>query len=262
VTRRRHRAVAVTAAVVVSPLFGAGLAAAAPALVDVDAAVDVSDEGTAQVELDYLIAGGADGEDPASTLSFSALAFDGSGDVPIENVEVTTADGDRLDTSVETVDLKTTVTVTLSEPLASGGEQELTVRYDAPGAGSVDGDTMTADVPVLAFDLPAATTAPGIFTASVLLAPGYDYVEGFPANPESVGSSGDRAEVAYDVPAMPSLLRSVATTGDGPFLTLGGTVNAVLFVVLLVGGVGLYLSFTRGQKRAAEVAAATPERGH
>jgi hypothetical protein len=116
----------------------------------------------------------------------------------------------------------------------------------------VDGDRMTTDVPVLAFDLPAATTAPGVFTATVRLAPGYDYVEGFPANPETVSTSGGRAEIAYDVPAVPSLLRSVGTTGDTPLLTLGGWVNLALFLILLAGGAALALSFTRGRARAAE----------
>lgn len=254
-------AVAVAAVVTVSALATAAPAASAPALDEAAAVVDVDEEGTAQVEIDYVVAGGAEDEEPAETVAFSALAFDDAGSVPVEDVVVTTSDGQEVDTSVETVELKTTVTATLDEPLPPGGETNLTVSYTATDVGIVDGDRMTAEVPVLALDLPATSTSPGIFTASVLLAPGYDYVEGFPANPESVGTSGERAEVAYDTPAVPSLLRSVGTTGDAPFFTLQRGVNLALLVTLVAGGVALYFSFTRGRKRAAEIAAA-PERGH
>lgn len=251
-----RRVAAVAGVVIVSLLSAAGPAGAVPALVEATAVVDIDEEGTAEVELGYVITGGAD-EPAAETLSFSALRFDG---VAVEEVEVATADGQELDVSVDSAELKTTATVTLAEPLPPGDDIELTVRYSAPGAGTVDGDQMTTDVPVLAFDLPAGSTAPGIFTASVLLAPNYQYVEGFPANPETVGETSGRAEVVYDVPAMTSLLRTVATSGDAPLFTLTRTVDLLLLVTLLAGAVALYFSFTRGRRRAAEVAA--PERRH
>ncbi|MBB5787031.1 hypothetical protein [Jiangella mangrovi] len=249
--RAARRAATAGAAAAVLPLVVAAAAAAAPALGEATATVDVDEQGTARVELTYVIDGGAGGTEPATTLSFSALDFGGTGAVPVEDVEVTSGGGDRLDTSVETADLKTTVTVTLDEPLEPGAQAELTIGYVVPTAGVVDGDRMTTEVPVLAFDLPAATTEPGVFTATVRLAPGYDYVEGFPANPERVSASGGRAEITYDAPAVPSLVRSVGTTGNAPLLTLGGWVNLALFLTLLAGGTALALSFTRGRARAA-----------
>ena len=258
-TRRSRRVGAVAVAVAMSPVALA-VPAAAAGLEQADAVVDVDDQGTAHVEIGYVVTGGADGDEPAETVSFSALAFDDAGAVPIEDVVVATGDGQELDTSVETVKLKTTVTATLAEPLSPGDESELTVSYAAPDVGVVDGARMTSEVPVLALDLPAASTSPGIFTASVQLAPGYDYVEGFPANPESVATSGDRVEVSYDTPAVPALLRSVGTTGDAPFFTLERSVNLALALTLVAGGAVLYVSFTRGRKRAAEVAAAAERR--
>lgn len=249
-TRRVARgALTAGVAAVVLPLVVSGVAAAAPALGEATATVEVDEQGAAQVELTYVIDGG-DGPDDTTSLSFSALDFGGDAG-PVDDLEVTSADGEQLESSVETADLKTTVTVTLDEPLAAGAETTLTLRYTAPDAGVVDGDRMTADVPVLVFDLPAATTAPGVFAATVRLAPGYDYVEGFPANPDRVSASDGRTEVAYELPAAPSLLRSVATTADTPLLTLGGWVNLALFLTLLAGGAALALSFTRGRARAA-----------
>ncbi|SEF15353.1 hypothetical protein [Jiangella alba] len=249
--RAARRALTAGVAAAVLPLAASGAAAAAPALGEVTATVEVDEQGAAQVELTYVVDGG-DGPDDTTSLSFSALDFGGDGAGPVDDLEVTSADGEQLDTSVETADLKTTVTVTLDEPLAAGAETTLTLRYTALDAGVVDGDRMTTEVPVLVFDLPAATTAPGVFAATVRLAPGYDYVEGFPANPERVSASEGRTEIAYELPAAPSLLRSVATTGDAPLLTLGGWVNLALFLTLLAGGAALALSFTRGRARAAE----------
>lgn len=260
-TRRSRRAGAVATLVLTSSVALAAPTAAAAGLEQADADVNVDEQGTAQVEIDYVVSGGAAGDEPAETVSFSALAFDEDGGVPIEDVVVTNGDGQELGTSVETVKLKTTVTATLDEPLPPGGEANLTVSYTAPDVGAVDGARMTAEVPVLALDLPAATTSPGIFTASVQLAPGYDYVEGFPANPESVATSGDRVQVRYDTPAVPALLRSVSTTGDAPFFTLERSVNLALGLTLVAGTAALYVSFTRGRRRAAEVAA-TAERRH
>lgn len=257
-TRAARRAVTAGAALVLLPLVVPGVAAAEPALGEATATVEVDEQGAAQIELTYVIDGG-DGPDDATTVSFSALDFGGEGGAgPVDDLEVTSAGGDRLDTSVETAGLKTTVTVTLDEPLAAGAETTLTIRYVASGAGVADGDRMTTEVPVLAFDLPAATTASGIFTATVRLAPGYDYVEGFPANPESVSESGGRTEVSYDVPAVPSLLRSVATSGDVPLLTLGGWVNLALGLTLLAGGAALALPFLRRRGRTDEHEAETP----
>lgn len=256
-TRIARRAGVVAALVTTSALVTAVPAVSAPALDQAEAVVDLDEEGTAQVEIDYVVTGGAEGEEPTETVSFSALAFHDTGGVPVEDVTVTTSDGQELDTSIETVELKTTATATLAEPLPPGGQTALTVSYTATDVGVIDGERMTADVPVLALDLPAATTSSGIFTASMLLAPGYDHIEGFPANPESVGTSGDRDEVVYDTPAVPSLLRSVSTTGDTPLFTLERTVDLILLVTLLAGGVALYFSFTRGRRRAAEVEAAT-----
>ncbi|WP_053206505.1 hypothetical protein [Jiangella muralis] len=258
-TRRvARRALTAGVAAVVLPLVASGVAAGAPALGEATATVEVDEQGAAQVELTYVVAGG-DGPEATESLSFSALDFGGAGADPIDELEVTSAGGEQLDTSVEAAGLKTTVTVTLDEPLVAGAETTLTLAYTAPDAGVVDGDRMTTDVPVLVFDLPAATTEPGVFTATVRLAPGYDYVEGFPANPERVSASGGRTELSYDLPAAPSLLRSVGTTGDAPLLTLGGWVNLALFLTLLAGGAALALSFLRGRARAAEEQdAATP----
>ncbi|WP_026874516.1 hypothetical protein [Jiangella gansuensis] len=253
-----RRAVMVSVLAVLAPIAGASAAAADPTLVDVDATVEVDDQGTAQVQLDYVVAGGAAGEEPATTLSFSVLDFSGTGRAPVDDIEITTADGARLEVTTETVELKTTVTATLAEPLTPGTETELTVRYSAPEAGDVTGDRMTTDVPMLTFDLPAASTAPGVFSASVRLAPDHRYVEGFPANPRDVAVSGNRTEVSYDVPAMPALLRSVSTTGDAPLLTLSRSVNLVLVLTLLAGGAALYVSITRGRARAAEPGDAVP----
>lgn len=250
---RRLGAAVGLALALAAPVVAAAPAAAAPALVTAEADVAVDEQGTAQAEIHYVVDGGAEGEAPAETLSFSALEFQ---DAAVEDIEVSTADGQELDVAVETVELETIATVTLDEPLAPGSQAELDVTYSVPGAGVADGDRMTVRAPVLALDLPAATTRAGVFTASLTLPSGHSYVEGFPANPERVTEDADGTQIHYDVPTMTSLLRTVSTTGDAPFFTLEQTVNLVLAVTLLAGGVALYFSFTRGRRRAAEVAAA------
>lgn len=217
------------------------------------AQVDVDQEGNAQVDASYLIAASPDA--PAETLSLSGLAF---GSASIEDVDISTADGQRLEPAIETVDLKTTATVDLPALLEPGSELELRVKYTVSGAAEFDGDRIEVHTPVLTPDVLTSSTTPGLFTAAVSLPPGYEYIEGFPANPERVDSTGDGATVHYEVPSATALLRVVGTSGSGPLLTLEGGVNLMLVIVLLLGSGVLYLSFTRGRKRAAELAADTP----
>lgn len=241
--------------------FGASLAAvamlagtvtpalAAPVLKNVTASVDVDGQGTASVQLRYRVSAA---DKPAGSLTFSSLRF---GDAKAEDLVIRTAAGQPLDVDTEQVKLKTVVTASLDSPIEAGEQTELLVRYTVPGAAVVDGDRMTVNTPVLVLDDPAATTTRGTFTAEVLLPPGYRYVEGFPANPEKVASTGDRTRIRYDTPAAVSLLRVESASGKVPWWTLGTSANLALAVTLVVGAIALYLSFTRRRRRAAQIAA-------
>lgn len=245
VARRAGAVIALTTATTLA----ATSAMADPALETETVEVEVDDQGTAHVEAGFVVSGGTE------TLTFAGLSF---GSTTIDDVVVSTGDGQSLDTTVETVELKTTATVTLPAAPEQGADIELRLSYTVPGAGTADGDKLTVETPVMTPAIPASTTASGLFTASVVLPPGYRYVEGFPANPDQVDSGGDRTSIHYDVPSPTALLRVVSTSGDAPLLTLERGVTLALVVALLLGGGVLYLSFTRGRRRAAELGLGQP----
>jgi hypothetical protein len=254
----------VTGVLLVLAVAAAGSAAAAPVLDTAAAEVIIEESGSADVQIDYTISGGAAEDEPVETLSFSALAF---GDAAVGDIEVATANGEVLDASVATEDLKTIVTVPLPAPLESGQDLELVVSYSVPQAAEIDGERLAAPVPVLALDAPPAAAVPGVFTAMVTLPPGYDYVYGFPATPESVVEADGRTRITYDVPVATALLRTVATSGGAPFFTLQRVTEIILLVVIALSALACYAYFVRRRRSAgggtpegAPSTAATPAR--
>jgi hypothetical protein len=238
-----HRlvAVCVTAGVLlVGAVAAATSAAADPVLGTANADVTIDETGSADVRIDYLISGATAEGPTAGTLLFSALTF---GDATVDDIEVATASGEVLDSSVETAGLKTTVTVPLAAPVQSSQQLNLVVRYSVPQAAEMDGERLTAPVPVLALDLPPALGSPDVFTATVTLPAGYDYVDGFPATPTSVTSVDGSTQLTYEVPAATALLRTVATTGGAPFFTLQRVTEITLLLLIALAAAACYAYF-------------------
>lgn len=248
--RRRFGAGTSAAAVGMLAVVGSASSAAAdPVLDTADVQVQVSADGSATVEMTYSIAGGQIAPTGADALTFSALDF---GDTELQDLQITTVQGSTLEPEMETNGSKTSVTTALPERLEAGETAEFVVRYAVPGAGIPDGETMTANVPMLTLDDAALTAAPGTFTATVELPSGYSYVEGFPSNTSDITESAAGSTILhYEVPAAPALLRSVSTQGDPPLLTTERLMELILLLTIILGVVALYFSFVRPHRRAA-----------
>lgn len=217
-------------------------ATAAPVLVTAHATVDLDASGAADVQIEYTVSGGAVEDVPAEVLTFSALAF---GAAEVSDVEVSTPDGQTLQTSLEDAGLKTVATVTLPSALEPGQQLELVVRYAVLQTGTPDGDQLNAFVPMLALDYPPAATAPGVFTAEIALPTGHEYISGFPSTPENLSAEDGRNVVAYQVSASTSLLRSQSTTGAVSFFTLETTLELLVLLLILLAAAACYGYFVR-----------------
>ncbi|MCE0485465.1 hypothetical protein [Ornithinimicrobium sediminis] len=238
---------------VTASLLGAILAVALPLAASADATLDTAQtqvvldaSGSAQVEINYRITGSADGE-TAQTVSFSSLNFDGA---VVDDLRVTAA-GTPLQFESELVNAKTTTVVTLPEALEPGQDQDLVLAYVVPSAGSIDGEELTTNVPILAMDNPAASSAPGTFTATVEMPAGHSRVEGFPSNTSDVTEAGEATVLHYSLPAVPAVLRTVSTEGEPSWWTTEALMETLLGLSIIAGIVALYFGFVRPHRRNA-----------
>lgn len=249
---------------VVACLLGTALAVALPVSASADAQLDTAQSrvvldtnGSAQVEIDYRITGAAE-EEAATTVSFSSLDFNGA---VVEDLDVTTADGIPLEHQSDLVNGKTTTVVTLPEALEPGQEQDVVLAYAVSGAGAAGGEELTTNVPVLAMDNPAPTSAPGTFTATVELPAGHSRVEGFPADTSDVTESGGATVLHYSLPAVPSLLRTVSTAGEPTWWTTETVMETILGLSIIGGVIALYFAFVRPRRATAAATANNENRG-
>ncbi|WP_143517448.1 hypothetical protein [Pseudonocardia sp. MH-G8] len=215
-------------------------------------AADMRVEGdSAVVELRYVFTAGPGVAGPVETVPFTALRF---GPEPISEVHARTLDGRPLHTTVAADDRRTTVHVAPQVPLAAGQELELVLGYRVARAARTSGDELICEVPVLAPQWAPADSTPGVFTANLLLAPGYDYVEGFPSTPARVSRQDGRTLVAFDVSTAPALIRAVSTSGTPAVLTYDRIAQGII-VVLLIGGIaGSYLHLRASTRRDSSAA--------
>lgn len=247
-----HRAAAVVftlALIFVLSLGQVGTASAATVLETATAQVQISEDGSATIDMTYLVSADEAKPTDTETLSFSTLDYASK---ELAEVRVSMADGVQLETTVETTDRKTTVTVTLPKPIAADQELELQVQYAVPAAAVADGERLTVIVPVLVLDSPAAGSPPDTFTANLELPPGYTYIEGFPANGVATESDNGSVQVNYKTAAVPSLLRSLATEGDSLPFTAEAVTELILLAVIVLGAVALYFSFFRPHRRVGD----------
>jgi hypothetical protein len=206
---------------------------------------------TAVVELRYAFTAGPGSSEPVEVVPFTALQF---GPNPISEVHARTVDGRPLSTAIDVGDRRTTVRVTPEAPLVAGQELELVLGYRVAGAARTDGEQLICDVPVLAPEWAPAGSAPGVFTANLLLAPGYEYVEGFPSKPAQVSRQDGRDLVSFDISTAPALIRAVSTSGSASFLTYDRIAQGII-VILLIGGIaGSYLHLRASARRNRSVA--------
>lgn len=236
---------------VLAALIPASAAAATPVLDTSESQVQIAADGTATVELTYQVLADPEGTEVAE-VSLSSLDF---GAAEVQDLQISDPQGGALDHDSTTVSAKTTTVVALAEPLQPGENQELQVSYTVSGAGEVDGETLTTNVPVLAMDHPAASAAPATFSAQVQLPAGHSLIEGFPSDTADVTETDGATVLHYQTPAVPSLLRAVSTEGQPTWWTTETQVQAILGLTIVVGLAMIYISFIRPQRRAAQAAA-------
>lgn len=185
------------------------------------------------VSLTFTFQAGPDLTEPVDVIPFTALRV---GPSPVSDVRASTVDGQELDAAITVADRVTTVNVTPRTPLAAGERLELVLDYQVAGAAQVSGDQLVCDVPVLAPDWAPADPGPDLFAATLLLSPGYEFVEGFPSTPSQVTTQDGRDQVGFDISTTPALIRVVSTSGGQPFWTYDRFAELVI-LLLVVGSV-------------------------